>query len=93
MGDVHASEGVGRPGAARDKADSRFSRRLAISVGHHRGAGLVATDREGKTALVAGVEHGQIAFARHAIGPLDAVDLQLIDKRARGADFERRLLH
>ena len=91
--DMHPGEGVGRSRPARHEANPGLAGGLAISVGHHRGAGLVATDREGKTALIAGVEHGQIAFARHAIGPVDAIDQQLIDKRARGADFERRLLH
>ena len=92
-GDMHAGEGVGRSRPPRHEADPGLAGRLAISVGHHRGAGLVATDRKWEAALVAGVQHGQIAFARHAIGTVDAVDQQLIDERARGADFERRPLH
>ncbi|MNJ26376.1 hypothetical protein D3C77_208570 [compost metagenome] len=83
---MHADRGVGRARPARDHADAGTARQLAIGLGHVGGAGLVAADDD--LDLVAhvgqGVEHGEIALARHAEDLVDPVHHQGFDQTAGG---------
>ena len=78
-GDVDAGRGIGGAGAARHQADAGLAGELAVAVGHHRRAAFLAADDRPDRRIVQRVEHGQIAFARHAIEALDAVRLQRLD--------------
>ena len=51
----------------------------AVAVGHHRGAAFLAADDGADRRIVQRVEHGEIAFARHAIDAVDAVGLERLD--------------
>ena len=90
---MHPGEGVGGARPARHEAYAGLAGRLAVRVRHHRGAALVAAHGQRKAALMAGVEHGKIALAGNAKDPVDAIDDQLIDQRARGAGLVRGLIH
>ena len=57
---------------------------LADGFRHHRRAALVAAHGDGDVAVVKRIEHGEIAFAGHAEGVLDAVDDQLVDQHLGG---------
>ena len=53
---------------------------LAVGVRHVRGADLVAARDEPDRRVVERVEHGQVAFAGHAEGHVDAVHDELVDE-------------
>ena len=78
--DVDAGRGVGGARSAGDEADAGAPGHLADRFRHHRCAALVAAYGDGDVAVVKRIEHGEIAFARHAEGVPDAVDDQLIDQ-------------
>ena len=80
-GGVDADRGVGRAGAAGDKADAGAAGQLAVGLGHVGGAAfLPADDQLDLGRVVQGIERRQVAFARDAEGGVDAVDLQLVDE-------------
>ncbi|MNE33919.1 hypothetical protein D3C80_1276150 [compost metagenome] len=83
---VHPDAGMGRARSARDHADAGLAGQLAIGLGHVGGAGLMAADDD--LDLVAhvgqGVEHGQIAFARHTEDLVDPVHHEGVDQTAGG---------
>ena len=90
---MHADRGVGGARAARDEADARLARHLAVGVGHEGGAALLAVDDEADVGVVQRVEHVQIAFAGYAESGVDAVDLQGVDQDlAAGAGWVRHVL-
>ncbi len=91
--DMHAGVSVGGAWAPRDEAYAGPARRLAIGVGHHRGAALVAADGDVDVAFVAGVERREIALARNAEYMIDAVHDQLIDQNLRRRLVEESLVH
>ena len=80
VGGVHADRGVGGARAARDEADARPARHLAVGFGHERGAAFLAVDDEADARVVQRVEHVEVALARHAEGGVDAVDLECVDQ-------------
>jgi len=77
---VHADRGVGGARSPCDEADARLAGQLAVGFGHEGGAALLAVDDEADARVVQGVEHVEVAFARHAKGGVDTVDLQGIDQ-------------
>ena len=78
--DVHAVRRVGGAGAARDHGDPGPPGELAVGLGHHGGAALLAADDVADLAVVERIEEPEIAFAGHAEGEVDAVDLELVDQ-------------
>ena len=82
--DVDAGRRIGGARPARDEADARPPGRLADGFGHHRRAALLAADGDGDVAVVEGVEHGEIAFARDAEDMTHAVLDQLVDQDLGG---------
>ena len=78
-GDVDAGGGIGGAGAARDKADAWLAGQLSRGIGHHRGAALGPANDDAYLCVVKRVEHGKIAFARHAKQALDAIGLERLD--------------
>ena len=78
------ARGVGGARSAGDEADAGAAGHLADGFRHHRRAALVAAHGDGDVAIVKRIEHGEIAFARHAEGVLDAVDDQLVDQHLGG---------
>ena len=58
--------------------------RLADRFRHHRRPALLAADGDGDVAVVEGVEHGKIAFARDAEDMTHAVVDQLVDQDLGG---------
>ncbi len=89
---MHADRGVGGARSARDHADAGASGQLAVGFGHVGGAGLVAADDD--LDLVShvgqGVEHGEIALARHAEDLVDPVHHQGFDQTAGGGSGSLR---
>jgi hypothetical protein len=80
VGRVHADRGIGRARAAGDETDAGAAGELAIGFGHERGAAFLAVDDEPDRRIVQRVEHVEVAFARHAEGDVDAVDVERIDQ-------------
>jgi hypothetical protein len=70
------------PGTAGDEGYPWAAGELAVSVGHiGRAALLPAYDETDLLAdVVKRIEHGEKAFARHAVSGVDAVKLELIDQ-------------
>ena len=64
--DVDAGRRIGRTRPTRHETDARTPGRLADGFRHHRRPALLAADGDGDVAVVEGVEHGKIAFARDA---------------------------
>ena len=89
--DVNAGRSIGGAWPARDEADAGPAGRLADRLRHHRGAALLPAHGDGDVAVVEGVEHGEIALARHAEYVAHAVDAQLIDQNLGGG--ARIVLH
>ena len=58
--------------------------RLAHRLRHHRRAAFLAAHRDGKVAVVKGIEHGKITLARNAKYVAHAVDPQLIHQNLGG---------
>ena len=83
---MHADRGVGRARPARDEADARPARQLAVRLGHEGGPALLAIDDE--TNLVAirvkAVEHSQVAFTRYAECVCHALRHQALDDQMPG---------
>ena len=79
-GDVDARRGIGCARPARDEGNARAAGGLADGLRHHRGAALLAADRERDLAIVEGVERGEVALARHAEHMLHAVGDELVDQ-------------
>ena len=77
---VHADRGVGGARSARDEADARLARQLAVGFSHEGGAAFLAVDDEADARIVQGIEHVEVAFARHAKSGVDTMDLQGIDQ-------------
>ena len=85
VGGVHADGRVRRARAARDEADPRPARELAVGLGHVRCGSLVAARDQPDRRVVERVEHRQVALAGDAEGQLDAVQLELVDERLAAA--------
>ena len=79
-GGVDAPGGVCRTGPARDHADARPTCELAVGIGHVRCADLVTAGDEPDRRVVEGIEHGQVALARHAEGDVHPVHDELVDE-------------
>ena len=58
--------------------------KLAIGLRHHRRAPFRTARQHVDAGIRQCVQDGQIAFARHAGGTVDALDDELIDQQARG---------
>jgi len=92
---VHADAGIGGPRPARHKADAWTSAQLALGLGHEGGTAFLAAGHEADavTVLVKAVEHGQIAFARHAETGLHALGDEGFDEGVAGGAGGRSLSH
>ena len=76
-GDVHAGAGVGRAWPAGDHTQARAAGDLAMGLGHHRGAALLAAhDGLDAVGVMQAVDNCQIALARHPKGDLHLLRLQ-----------------
>ena len=75
--------GVGRAGPAGDEADAGPAGQLAVGLRHHRGAALLAADRDGDRRVVQRVEDREVALAGHAEEMVDAVHDELVDENRR----------
>lgn len=82
IGRMEADAGIGRARAAGDEADPWSSGQLAVGVGHHAGAALLAAGNEADpiARLIEGIEGCEITFPRHTEGHVGAVDQQLVDQ-------------
>ena len=83
---VQSDAGVGRPRPAGDKTDAGAAAELALRFSHESRAAFLATSDETDFfgMLVEAVEHGQIAFARHAKNRLDTLCDQRFDQQMAG---------
>ena len=65
---MDADGGVGRAGPARHEGDAGAAGELAVGLGHVRRAALLPADDERQPVgdVVERIEHGEVAFARHA---------------------------
>ncbi len=82
---MDAVRSIGGAGPAGDETDARPAGRLADRLRHHAGAAFLAADGDGQIAVMEGVEHREIALARHAKDVAHAMDAQLIDQHLGGA--------
>ena len=89
LGHVNAGGGVGGAGAAGDEGDARTAGQFAVRLGHHRGAALVAADHGVDRRVVQGVEHGEIAFAGHAVEALDPLGLEAVHENLAAVGHDR----
>src|SRR6516162_8241891 len=78
--DVDAVRGIGRTGTAGDETHTGPAGHLADRFRHDGGAGLLAAHRDGQIAVMEGIEHREIALARHAKDVTHAMNAQLIDQ-------------
>ena len=93
-GDMDAAGGVGGAGATRDHDDAGLAGDLARGFRHVGSATLLAAHDGLDVHVMQRVEHGEIAFARHAEDVAGAVDLQLVDEDlAAGAHAHRLVLN
>src|SRR6185437_2513382 len=76
---------VGRSWPARYEADTRPAGEFAVGLGHVSGAAfLSAYDQANLLArIIERVEHGEIAFARNAVGRVDAMYDELVHQDLR----------
>ena len=84
LGDMDAAGRVGGAGAARDETDAGAARGLAMGFGHHRRAAFAAADDDLDAAVLEGIQHRQIGFARHAEDAGYTLDAKLPDQNLRG---------
>ena len=80
---VQPDAGIGGARPARDEADARPPRELALRLGHEGGAALLAAGDEADAVavLVEAVQHGEKALARHAERGVDALRDEGLDER------------
>ena len=85
-GRVQPDARIRRARPAGDEADARAAGQLALRLGHERRAALLAAGDEADAlaVLVKAVEHGEVAFARHAEGAIDALRDQGFDEGVAG---------
>ena len=57
---------------------------LADRLRHHGGAAFLAADRDLDVAIMEGVEHRKVAFARNAERVVDAIGDQVVDQHLGG---------
>ena len=79
-GRVHSDRRLRRARAARDQADPRSSRELAVRLGGVRGTLLVPARDEPDRGVVERVEHRQEALAGEAEREVRAVQRELVDE-------------
>src|SRR5690606_3027656 len=92
-GDVKTCRGVRGARPAGDHADAGLAGQPAPAVGHHRRATFLAADEDVDTGVIQCVQHGEIAFPRHAGDAFDAVRLQCLnDQLAAGLHWSLPLL-
>ena len=85
LGHVHGDRRVGRARPAAHERHARPPRELGVAHGHEPRAALVpAHDGLDGIAVMQGVEHGEIALARHAEHPVHAMRGKAIDKQIGG---------
>ena len=82
LGDVDTMGGVGGAGAAGHHGDAGAAGEPGARIRHHGGPTFLPAHRQGDRGVVQGVEHGKIAFARHAEDMLDPLGHQLVDEDA-----------
>ena len=87
--DMHAGRRIGGARPAGDEADAGPAGRLADGFRHDRRAALLPADGDGDVAVVAGVERGDIALARHAEHVTHAMNDELIDQNFGGRSWCR----
>ena len=80
LGVVDADAGVGGAGTARDHDHAGAVGQACVGHGHVGGCGLMPAgdDLDPVAHIEQGVDHGQIAFARHQKHPVDAVERQAL---------------
>ena len=85
-GRVNADRGIGGTRPPRDHANAWAAGELAVGLGHEGGATFLAANDKFDLPLTGmhAVEHGQIAFARHAKGVGHALSDQAVNKKVAG---------
>jgi len=88
-GGVHADRCIGGARAPGHEADAGAPGELALGLGHEGSAALLPVGDEADVPLVAveAVEHGEVAFARHAKGVGDALGHEAFDEEVSGQLF------
>ena len=80
-GDMNPGRGIGRPWAAGHETDAGPAGHLAVGFGHDGGPAFLAADHQIDFGRVDhGVEHGKIAFSRHAECAVDTVGAKRFDQ-------------
>ena len=89
--DMDARTRIRGAGAARDHANSGLPGELAIGLGHHRGAALLAAgdERHSLAQIIECVDHRKVALARNAENEPDTVQGELIGENSSSGSFER----
>jgi hypothetical protein len=84
---VHTDAGVGGTRPAGHEADARPAAELALRLGHEGGAAFLPAGHEADAVavFVKAVQHGQVAFARHAEGGVHALGDQGFHQHMAGA--------
>jgi hypothetical protein len=81
---MHSRRRIGGAGSTGDEADAGPTGGLALGFRHDRRPALLPADGDGDIAIVAGVESGDIALARHAEHLTHAMNDELIDQNFGG---------
>ena len=84
---VHTGRGMRRARPARDHADARTARQLAVGIRGVGGRSLVAAgdDAQPITVRIEAVEQREVALARHAEGQLDPLQHELVGEQVPAA--------
>jgi len=82
---MDGNRAIGGAGTTADHEYRGLSGQAGFRNGHEARAGLMPADDDFYRAVVKGIEKRQIAFARHAIDPFNAVGFQAFDDQVRGA--------
>ncbi len=90
---MQAMGGVGGAGSARHEADAWPPGQLAVGLGHHRRATLIAADHHVDGRVMHGVERGKIAFAGHAGEAFYPLRDELIDEDLSAGAAAQSLAH
>ena len=87
--DMNARTRIRGAGSSRDHANSRLPGELAIGLGHHSGAALLAAgdERHSLAHVIERVDHRKIALARNAENEPGTVQRELIGENSASGSF------
>ena len=83
---MHGDGGVAGTRPAADQDDAGCPRQLGVGNGHEPGPAFVAAGHDlDVVTVVQGIQHGEVAFSRHAKHTVDTVQHQCIHQGVGGA--------